>query len=188
MRKGKAIFRRVQHFALPALSVIAGLLIACIASAAEPGDSIGPGEESAAATTPEIVYKLMPSSNFYQGCTGSCLCPVLNAGEIRGTFDLTPLAPGPLFNQYSVTSINWTVVNHFRKIVHRIKGNGFYEVGGEVAVTQQMVLHLRIDGKQAVTFDSGPVVGQSRFPDISMAISSGNTCYKVWMNINAVPK
>ena len=140
------------------------------------------------AMSSETVYELLPSSRYEQGCFAPCMCPIQIVGEIQGTFDLVPLTPSPLFTNYSVININWTVIDSNGKIVHGIQGNGSYEIGGEVALTQQMILNLSIDGGTLVTFDSGLVPENSQFPKISIKVANGTTCFKVLLDINAILK
>jgi hypothetical protein len=186
MRQGEEMFRTVRSGGHLALAVIASMVFFCgTAVAASPA---APAEGTATAPTPVMVYELAKGSDYYQGCVGPCLCPVQQVGEITGTFDLAPLTPTPLFTRYSVTDIHWTVVDAQGRIVHRITGNGIYEIGGEVALMQQMTLFLSIDGKKPVTFDSGLVPEQVQFPDISITVAQGTTCYQVWMTLNANPK
>src|SRR5436190_20033339 len=55
------------------------------------------------------IYRLNKDAAFQKGCFGPCLCPVLLASSIRGTFVLTPAGFDPLFNYYRVSDVNWTV-------------------------------------------------------------------------------
>jgi hypothetical protein len=98
-----------------------------------------------------------------------------------------PITPTPLFNRYAVTKVSWSVINS-EGVIHRIRGNGIYEIGGEVGLTQQMTLFLSIDGRQQVTVDSGFVPVESRFPDISIKVDLGRECPDVWMTIEANPQ
>jgi hypothetical protein len=187
MRQGKEMFRTVLRGGHVALVAIASLLLVFgTALAASPAV---PTAEGTAPVPPWVmVYELAKGSDYYQGCVGPCMCPVQQVGAITGTFDLSPLSPTPLFTRYSVTDIHWTVVDAQGHIVHKITGNGIYEIGGEVARMQQMTLFLSVDGQKPVTFDSGLVPEQTQFPDISIKVAHGTTCYQVWMTLNANPK
>ena len=189
MRRGKRTLRRrlLSGYAVISTLVTAVLVCATAMAASSDGSSSEPMTGSASVSTLATPYELLPGSTFYRGCLGPCLCPVRTVGDLAGTFDLEPITPTPLFTRYSMTNINWNVVDSQGQGIHTITGNGTYEVGGEVALTQQMTLFLSIDGKPQVTFDSGLVMEQTRFPDISVKISHG-ICRGSWMTINAAPK
>jgi hypothetical protein len=186
MLKGKRISRKGLSFSFLVLSTIFTAILIFISA---PSRAIaGPVTEStAAAPTPATSYQLAPTSNFNRGCFGPCLCPVLIAGELTGSFELAPLKPTKLFTRYSVTNVSWDVIDSQGIVVHKISGNGIYEIGKGVPLMQQMTLFLSIDGEQPVTFDSGLVPEQTPFPDISISIFNG-TCFGSWMTINAIPK
>jgi hypothetical protein len=114
------------------------------------------------------------------------MCPVQTAGELTGTFDLTALTPTKLLNRYSMTNISWNVIDSQGLVVHKITGDGIYEVSRRIPLTQQMTLFLSIDGQQPVTFDS-IAPEHARFPNISIQISYG-ICNGFLMTINAIPK
>lgn len=189
MRNKEMGFQRALFYGFVAIASIFSLTLACAVGEAAPSDvfTVAPIEGSAATPASVTVYELIQGSNYNQGCVGPCLCPVQIVGPMSGTFDLVPLAPSPLFNRFSVNKIRWTVTDSSGKTLHKITGNGFYEVGGEVARTQQMVLQLSIDGAQPAVFDSGLVPEITPFPDIAIRVMRG-TCFAVWLNINAIPK
>lgn len=134
-----------------------------------------------------VVYDLKSGSMYHEGCVDPCLCPVAS-NEVHGTFSLIQLSPTPLFTRYSVTDISWTVVNSSGGVVHKITGQGTYQIGGEVAVTQQLTLDLSIDGGTTITLDSGLVPEQSAFPNILITVNEGLKCTDIWIDINASPK
>lgn len=191
MLKGKRTFQRSPSFSYMVLSTIVTMILICICApvmAASPDMAIAePITESATAPTLVIPYEILPSSNFYRGCLGPCMCPVQIGGILTGTYELTPLTPTKLFTRYSMTDISWNVIDSQGSVVHKITGNGIYEIGRRVPLMQQMTLFLSIDAQQPVTFDSGLVPEQTRFPKISIKISNG-TCFGSWMTINAIPK
>ena len=200
MRQGERTFQKAVHFhCLIPLVFVGFFLIWGTATAGSPDALVAESTEGLPdLPAVAIIYELAQSSTFFQGCVGPCMCPVQDVGQIEGTFALlpipsginpTPLVPNPtlLFTRYAMTNIHWTVVNS-RRIVHRIKGNGIYEIGGEVALMQRMTLFLSIDGKDSVTFDSGLVPVKFPFPDISIEVNLGKQCHDVWMNIGAEPE
>lgn len=169
--------------------VVAGLILICgTATAASPDASVvAPTDGWSNVPAAGIFYELAPGSNFFQGCVGPCMCPVQDVGQIEGTFDLVPIHPTPLFTRYAMTEIHWTVIDS-EGIIHRIRGNGIYEIGGEALLMQQMTLFLSIDRRQPVIFDSGLVPATSRFPHISIEVDRGSKCYDLWMIIEADPQ
>src|SRR5881628_713735 len=85
-------------------------------------------------TTAPAIYRLNKDATFQKGCFGPCLCPVLLASSIRGTFVLTPAGFDPLFNYYRVSDVNWTVTLADSDV--RVTGEGKYKLGGEFALQQ----------------------------------------------------
>jgi hypothetical protein len=82
--------------------------------------------------------------------SGSLLvdCPVCDRlpveAPIKGTFTLRFLESNPLFERYAIEEISFAATND-SNLNYRIKGNGTYQVGGEVAIQQVMTLNLTID-------------------------------------------
>lgn len=136
----------------------------------------------------DVPYTLAPGSIFQEGCIAPCMCPVRLPEVVTGIFLLTPAGSDPLFTHYSLDEISWTTFDSKGGIVHKITGKGTYRFGGEVALTQQIILDLNIDGGGTQHFDSGQVAGGSEFPSISISVSLGTFCYNVSMNIKASPE
>ena len=86
-------------------------------------------------------YTLLPSSQLVDDCY--CGRPTLLL-PLRGTFDLKSQVVHPLFVRYAVTNIAWEASTG-GGTAYKIRGHGWYEVGGEVAVVQTMALDLQID-------------------------------------------
>jgi hypothetical protein len=135
-----------------------------------------------------VVYRLSRGSTYQEGCIAPCMCPVSMVGKIKGTFKLVQLTPTPLFTRYRVAKISWAVVNPNGEVVHMIRGHGIYQLGGEIALMQQLILDLSIDGADPVFFDSGLVPVESAFPNISISVDRGTRCFDIWLDINAHPK
>jgi hypothetical protein len=132
-------------------------------------------------------YRLVEPSAFSQGCIPPCNCPTL-ALPIHGTFRLVPLAPGPLFAEFAVVNVRWTVPRSAQlgKRI-RIRGSGTYTVGGEFAVEQQLALDLTIAGEGPMHLDSGLVPGGGEFPArIDVSILTGGSCMGTSINVHAV--
>src|SRR5437867_10976143 len=78
------------------------------------------------------IYRLNPASNYEQGCFGPCMCPILLATGVRGTFVLTSTGFDGLFNTYAVTDVNWIVASGDQEL--RVTGSVSYMVVGDLAV------------------------------------------------------
>jgi hypothetical protein len=72
-------------------------------------------------------------------------CPVCDRIPIevpmRGTFNLRVLEQNTFSSRYAIEDISFTAGDR----PYRVKGGGTFEIGGEVAVTLQMFLHVEID-------------------------------------------
>ena len=109
----------------------------------------------------DVLYELGPGTTFQEGCVGPCLCPVGLPEEVTGTFLLVPAGSDPLFTYYQVNGISWSVLSPDGNVAHTITGQGTYKLGGEFALTQQLVLDIQIDGGGGEHLDSGLVPGGS---------------------------
>src|SRR6266511_4689127 len=90
------------------------------------------------------LYRLNEDSTFQQGCFPPCLCPIMIAVPVKGTFVLTSTGFDGLFSTYAVTDVNWLV--SIRGIETTVTGSGTYKIGGEFALQQQLSLDLQMDG------------------------------------------
>ena len=100
----------------------------------------------------DVLYSLAPGTILQEGCVGPCMCPVRLPEAVTGTFLLVPTGSDPLFTHYNLEEISWTVFNSNGGIAHKITGQGTYKFGGEVALTQQLILDLNIDGGSSEAF------------------------------------
>jgi hypothetical protein len=132
-----------------------------------------------------VTYQLTSESSYYEGCVSPCMCPVMIGGEIQGSFDLVEASADQWFKYYDVEAINWVVVNDSEQVIHKINGSGTYKVGGDFALTHEMILTLEIDSQPPVVFSSGLVPGGGDFPVIFITVDKGTLCYDVWMDIVA---
>ncbi len=130
----------------------------------------------ASPVSPEEVhsYRLLHESSFQQACTGPCFCVPGPLQRTSGTFSLVEMERDPLFAHYAIASANWQVRGDAATGASglTITGSGFYRVGGEVAIQQQMNLELRIDAQAPAAFDSGLVSGGGAFPRIDIPVTS----------------
>jgi hypothetical protein len=132
------------------------------------------------------IYRLNPVSSFQQGCFPPCLCPIRLGDGVRGTLVLAASGFDGLFNNYTVTDVNWTVTLGDQEL--RVTGSGTHKVGGEFAVEQQLSLDLQVGDDPVQHFDSGLVPGGGQFPDISVTISiHGQVCFDTVVVVDASP-
>src|SRR6266699_602270 len=132
------------------------------------------------------LYRLNEDSTFQQGCFPPCLCPIMIAVPVKGTFVLTPSGFDGLFNTYAVTDVNWLVPIGGNNTT--VTGSGTYKVGGEFALQQQLFLDLQVGGDKVQHFDSGLVTGPAPFPDIKVTISvNGKVCFDTVFEVSASP-
>lgn len=90
-----------------------------------------------------VLYQLQAGSTLeIDYCLGPCACPPHSiSGPLAGTFTLTRVNQGPLFDNYTVTGAQWAaVMPQLGGVV--VTGSGTYRIGGEVAVTQEVNLTL----------------------------------------------
>ncbi len=149
---------------------------------------IGAGAAHGQSTAPPpVVYELMKESSYVSGCFPPCACPITAEQPIRGTFTLARAGSDPLFTTYAVSDIRWMVMQG--DVLLPIAGSGTYRVGGEVAITHQLTLDLRIGDKPPQRFDSGLVPGGGEFPEIHIVISiHGMYCDDVVIRVHARPQ
>src|SRR6266487_1655234 len=114
------------------------------------------------------LYRLNKDSTFQQGCFPPCLCPIMIAVPVKGTFVLTPTGFDGLFDTYAVTEVNWVVSIGGANTT--VTGRGTYKIGGEFALQQQLSLDLQVGGDKVQHVDSGLVAGPVPFPEIKITI------------------
>jgi hypothetical protein len=143
------------------------------------------GSTPASAQTGTL-YRLNKDSTFQQGCFPPCLCPIMIAVPVKGTFVLTPTGFDGLFSTYAVTDVNWLVTIGGTNTI--VTGSGTYKFGGEFALQQQLSLDLRVGADKVQHFDSGLVTGPAPFPDIKVPISvNGQVCFDTVFEVSASP-
>jgi hypothetical protein len=152
----------------------AAALLSSSPCAAASADSIG------------TLYALItPPSALEVGCQGPCACPLITF-PTYGSFRLVPISVGPLFNDYAVESYIASFNNGPGAIA--ITGSGHYQIGGEVAVMQQLTLDLDIEGQPTEHFDSGLVPVSARFPAIQISCAvHGFSCDDSVLIVDALP-
>ncbi|HEU0011575.1 MAG TPA: hypothetical protein VFT34_17295 [Verrucomicrobiae bacterium] len=98
---------------------------------------------SASAQTPTAnrpwVYRLLDDSTLTDDCP-ICGRPTIQV-PLRGTFSLRLLTQNPLFSRYAMEDIQFTA----RGGDYRVTGSGTFQIGGEVALVQEMFLQVQVD-------------------------------------------
>jgi hypothetical protein len=141
---------------------------------------------AAAQATGPVQYALDPASDFTQGCYPPCLCPIFLQDAFEGTFVLQYTMSDPQgFDHYAVTSVDWRVGTLNPDLV---TGTGQYKRGGQVALFEQLVLDLSVNGQPAEHYDSGLVQPVAPFPALDISISlNGMVCFDKVFHVVAVP-
>jgi len=140
-------------------------------------------------------YRLYGDSAFQRGCVGMCDCPAGEPLPIRGGFGLVGLARDPasseLISRYAVVNVRWRVDRDGAGPDGpvRIRGSGSYEVGGEFALRERLVLDLDIGAEPTARFDSGLVVTRAEFPEIDVRVTNGDpNCFETAIDVQARPR
>ena len=162
--------------AIPILvvSMCAALLRAGTPCAAAAGDGAG------------TLYTLAsPPSALIVGCQPPCDCPAF-ARTTYGSFTLTRTGADPLYTYYTVERFIASFNNGPGAVA--ITGSGQYRIGGEVALLQQLVLDLDIEGQPTQHFDSGLVPLGAVAPRIAVECAvHGFWCYDSVLVVDAKP-
>ena len=116
------------------------------AAAAMAGAIFATSERSAAQAFPELnhpwTYTLLEGSQLTDDCPICDRLPIV--APMRGKFELQFLEANPLFSRYSVKNISFTA-GVPPGLHYKVTGHGTFQVGGEVALTQELILEVEID-------------------------------------------
>lgn len=103
---------------------------------------------SVAQTTTTQLYKLLSGSQLTDDCPICDRIPIVV--PLSGTFGLRRLDQNPILTRYELTNVSFTA-GTTSSPQYQVLGSGTYEVGGEVAVYQQLFLNVAIsNGVNAV--------------------------------------
>ena len=161
------------------------LILAIIACAASIAAAPAAAQEPPPGPVP---YGLAaPPSEFEWGCFGACACPIITQSQIVGTFLLTRTHADPLFTYYDVTEVRWKVQSPTGPVA--ITGAGTYRLGGEFALTDQMMLDLAFGDGPVQHFDSGVHPVGASFPEIRSRLSlhGEGACFDTVLTVDAKP-
>jgi hypothetical protein len=133
-------------------------------------------------------YRLTDQATHQEGCFPPCRCALFPKQRVAGTFALVELRQNPLFTEYAVVNVDWRKPPLDGGEDVRITGTGVYRIGGEFAVTERLILNLKLDDNDLTRFDSGLVVGGSKFPSLDVVASvNGLYCYDQVIEVRAKP-
>jgi hypothetical protein len=150
-----------------------------------------------AGAEPQVVRQTLGPDSLYtsQGCLAPCACLVYEppfSGALTGGFTLRLTHTDEWTAFYDVTDIDLSTSTEHEPALH-YTGAGTFEIGGDFALTERLVLTLVADGEGAETqtFDSGYAVMSGTdpaFPVISLRLQTDTIdCSKRWMQISTVP-
>lgn len=132
------------------------------------------------------LYRLQPTSTLTRGCFAPCLCPVQESGPITGTFVLTLVSVGDVFDFYDVTGVRLKFKRSNAEVIE-VTGAGTYAVS-TIADQQRMELTLVVGTDPPTLYRSGDVPGGSAFPVIALPISiNGGVCHDTVIDLRARP-
>jgi hypothetical protein len=152
-------------------------------AAREAHGCMGPG--TVAGST--AAYTITAPSAYEVGCFGPCDCAVHEA-PMTGTFTLRYLGSDPLYSHYAIEAFAASIAASATTSGGAVTGSGTYDLGGEVAVMQRLVLDLKFADGTVRRFDSGTVQGGGGFPGIdASAALHGFACVDTVVRLVAKP-
>src|ERR1035438_3827159 len=95
-----------------------------------------------AQSTNAQMYALVTGSQLVDDCP-ICERPTILA-PLTGTFTLSILDQNPLYTRYELTGISFHAAAQ-TGMEYKVVGSGIYQVGGEVAILQDLFLDVAID-------------------------------------------
>jgi hypothetical protein len=133
-------------------------------------------------------YQLLHDSQLTDDCL-ICGRPTILA-PMSGSFDLRLLDSNPLSARYALENISFLARAGFRNYI--IKGNGTFQIGGEVASVQAMSLQVKIDdgvsNKLCFFTNTSPMVSRP-WPmiDVSLDQTNGTVAQTYSLRLTAAP-
>src|SRR6266540_652039 len=117
------------------------------------------------------VYRLLDDSTLTDDCP-VCGRPTIQV-PLRGTFSLRLLTQNPLFSRYAMEDIQFTA----RGGDYRVTGSGTFQIGGEVALVQEMFLQVQVDNgftSRLCYFTNSTVAVDRLWPMIDITLDQTN--------------
>lgn len=150
------------------------------------------------ATTPGLAQSTDPNPQQYTLINGSQLvddCPVCGRPTIlvplTGTFTLTLLDQNPLYTRYELSDIFFQGGSK-AGLEYKVTGKGTYQIGGEVALLQDLFLDVAIENGYATT--QARCVNTNRavyagWPKIAISVdqTNGTPTQVYYLTLVAVP-
>ena len=132
-------------------------------------------------------YLLLDDSRLVEDCP-ICGRPIVPE-PLRGSFNLRLLESKPQFTRYALEDINFKAM---KPLTYTVTGSGTLQIGGEVAVTQQMTLRVEIDdgtAKKLCDFtNSSPAVTRTLpMLDIEVEQTNGTLTQAYYLRLAAAP-
>lgn len=133
-------------------------------------------------------YQLLHDSGLTDDCP-ICGRPTILA-PMSGSFSLRLLESNLLFTRYALENISFTAGGSFRTYV--IRGNGTFQIGGEVALLQTMSLEVQIDdgvSNKLCYFTSASPIVNRLWPmiDITLDQTNGTFTQTYSLHLTAAP-
>jgi hypothetical protein len=94
------------------------------------------------AQTNAQIYTLLSGSTLTDDCPFCDRLPIVL--PVTGTFTIQLLEENPLFTRYELKNISWTAGSNSGP-QYVVSGSGVYQVGGEVAIGQDLFLDVEVD-------------------------------------------
>ena len=135
----------------------------------------------------ETIFRLTEKASYQEGCFPPCMCPIMVAAGIRGTFVMGPATAGDVFLSREVLYVNWIV--SIGDTEFEIIGSGIYRVSiNSEPMIHALDLALTVDGGERQFFFSGfvPLTSNDGTIDIPISIN-GQYCYDTVIVVNAAP-
>jgi hypothetical protein len=142
-----------------------------------------------AQTTNAQLYSLLSGSQLVDDCP-MCGRPTILA-SLTGTFTLSMLDQNPLFTRYQLTNISFHAGAQ-TGLEYKVVGTGIYQVGGEVALLQDLFLDVAIDNGSTTTkarcVNTNRDVSQP-WPEIQISVdqTNGTPGQVYYLTLVAVP-
>ncbi len=133
-------------------------------------------------------YRLLESSYFLDDCPICDRVSILQ--PMRGSFDLVLIQSDPLNNRYILRDIDFTAT--LGDQIHTFKGEGSFEFGGEVALRQNMTLHLTVQSDDTIetkTFTNTTPAVQALWPviEVNLDETEGTLAHIYRLHLLAAP-
>ncbi len=147
------------------------------------------GTPAVAQTTNAQMYALVTGSQLVDDCP-ICERPTILA-PMTGTFTLSLLDQNPLYTRYQLTDISFHAAAQ-TSMQYKVVGTGIYQIGGEVALLQDLFLDVAINNgfttTKAECANKDRTVSQ-RWPKIGISVdqTNGTPGQVYYLTINAVP-